>query len=176
MSRHTFPDNWPAPDAYLLELGRMTSLWGSLESTVNLAISLLAGYAVPFDYRSVILIAHSNFQQRVDMVSALCEELKPDFPHLASYKTVIKKVELAQKARNKYAHNAVFTDEESGKVMVSYASARGKLKYSTEPVHLNDIKETIAKIHEATCAVHSLVTNTHLTPIWERENKTGPVG
>jgi hypothetical protein len=169
MSRHAFKNNWPAPDAHLLELGRMTSLWGTLESAVNVAISKLAGYQTPLDYRALILVAHSNFQQRIHIISTLCEQLALEYQHLASYKATIEKIEAAQKARNKYAHNAVVTDEETGKVMVSYASARGTLKTSVEVVHLNDIKEATAKIHEASCALHSLVTGQQLKPMWERD-------
>lgn len=169
MNRRAFKNNWPAPDAHLLELGRMTSLWGTLESAVNVAISKLAGYQTPLDYRALILVAHSNFQQRIHIISALCEQLAPEYQHLTPYKATIEKIEAAQKARNKYAHNAIVTDEETGKVMVSYASARGTLKTSVEVVHLNDIKEAAAKIHEASCALHSLVTGRQLKPMWERD-------
>lgn len=31
-------DDWPLPDAYLLEIGRVTALWGSLESLLNLCL------------------------------------------------------------------------------------------------------------------------------------------
>jgi hypothetical protein len=44
MKQHTFRDDWPAPNDDLLELGKMTSIWGTLESTVNIAISKFAGY------------------------------------------------------------------------------------------------------------------------------------
>ena len=70
-----FNPNWPLPDDYLLELGRMVSVWGSLESTTALAIARLAGYDSPTDPRALTMVAHSNFQQRVDIVSALCGQL-----------------------------------------------------------------------------------------------------
>lgn len=146
----------------------MTALWGTLESAVNVAISKLAGYESSLDYRALILVAHSNFQQRIHMISALCEKLEPNYPNLGSYKKVIEKIESAQKARNKYAHNAIVTDEETRKVMVSFASARGTLKTSVEVVHLNDIKEATAKIHDASCALHTLITGRELKPMWER--------
>lgn len=168
MNRHAFKDDWPAPNAHLLELGRMTAVWGTLESAVNVTISKLAGYESALDFRALILVAHSNFQQRVHIISALCEQLAPDYPCLASYKAVIEKVESAQKARNKYAHNAVVTDEETGEVTVSFASARGTLKTKIETVRLNDIKEVTAKIHEAMCALHSLVAGHEIKPMWER--------
>ncbi|MCA8089014.1 hypothetical protein [Burkholderia cenocepacia] len=70
-----FNPNWPVPDEYLLELGRMASVRGSLESTAAIAISKLAGYESPTDIRALAMVAHSNFQQRVDIVSSLCGHL-----------------------------------------------------------------------------------------------------
>ena len=169
MKRHTFADNWPAPNDYLLELGRMTTIWGTLETTVNLAISKLAGYSVPLDFRAVILVAHSNFQQRVDIISTLCEQLAPQYASLATYKKVITMIEAAQKARNKYAHNSIVTNEETGLVNVSFVSARGSLKTKIEVVRLEEIKEVTAKIHEAMCALHTLVTGHEIKPLWERD-------
>jgi hypothetical protein len=67
-----FNPNWPLPDDYLLELGRMVSVWGSLESTTALAIARLAGYDSPTDPRALTMVAHSNFQQRVDMALSTC--------------------------------------------------------------------------------------------------------
>ena len=168
MNRLDFDSGWPLPDDVLLELGRMTALWPSLEGCVNLAIGKLMGYSELLDYRSVIVLAHSNFQQRVDIFSSLCEQLTPDYPNLAEYKSVLKLINSVQKGRNKYAHNPISMDE-NDEYSVSYASARGTLKTTVEIVRLNDIKEVTAKIHEACCALHSLVTQKKLRPMWERK-------
>lgn len=169
MSIPTFKDNWPAPNEYLLELGRVTTLWGTLESSVNIAISKLAGYEAVLDYRAVIMVASSNFQQKIDIISALSEKLAPQYPNVKNYKSVIAKLQSAQKARNKYAHNAITTDQKTGKVMLSYASSRGgSLKTTVEEVKLHSIKEVTVKIHEAMCALHTLVTGKEIKPIWER--------
>lgn len=167
-NRHDFSDDFPAPNPYMLEVGRMTCIWGTLESAVNVAISKLAGYQTALDYRALILAAHSNFQQRVDIISALCEQLLPEYPKLANYKKVIGQIEAAQKSRNKYAHNAVTIDPERGQVVISYASARGSLKTKVEAVHLQDLREATAKIHEAMCSLHTLVTGHEVKPLWER--------
>jgi hypothetical protein len=169
MPRFEFPDDWPAPDEYLLELGRMTSIWGTLESNMNLAISLLAGYETVLDYRALILVTHSNFKQKVDIVSTLCEQLAPANENLRNYKSVVSKLQSAQKSRNKFAHNSIYKDQETGKVQITYASARGSFKAKIEAVNLNDIKEVTAKIHEASCALHSLITGKELKPMWERD-------
>ena len=145
----------------------MTALWPSLESVVNVGIGKLMGYDQTLDIRSVIVLAHSNFQQRIDIFESLCEQLATDFPHLKAFKTVCTQIKAAQKARNKYAHNAVSADE-NGQMVVTYASARGTLKLNVEPVRISEIKEATAKIHEACCAVHSLVTGVQVKPLWDR--------
>ncbi|MBJ9659113.1 hypothetical protein I5746_00975 [Burkholderia gladioli] len=165
--RGEFNPNWPVPDEYLLELGRMVSLWGSLESTTAVAISKLAGYDSPTDPRALTMVAHSNFQQRVDIVSSLCGQLVDQVPHLRDYESVIKKVRAAQAGRNKYAHNALSLDED-GLVHIAYMSARGIFKTTVEIVRVAEIKEVTAKIHEATVALHGLITNTAVKPMWER--------
>lgn len=169
MNRLEFDENWPAPKEYLHEIGRMTIAWGTLESAVNLAISKLAGYETILDYRAVILVAHSNFQQRVEIIGALCEQLEPEYSHLQGYQEVVKKLNSAKKGRNKFAHNAVIFNPESGELEVSYVSARGALKTKTEIVRLNDIREVSAKIHEAMCSLHTLVTGHEIKPMWERD-------
>ena len=169
-NRHKFPANWPAPENYLVELGRMTALWGLLESTCVLALGKLAGYSEILDIRIVILTAHSNFQQRVVAISAMCEHLLPIRPQLQNYELIIKLLKAAQKTRNKYTHNGISTNDEIGEVVLSYATARGSLKLNTEVVHLADIKEACSKIHEAQCSLYSLITETNLPPIWERRN------
>lgn len=165
--RGDFNPNWPVPDEYLLELGRMVSLWGSLESTTAVAISKLAGYDSPTDPRALTMVAQSSFQQRVDIVSSLCGQLVDQVPHLRDYESVIKKVRAAQEGRNKYAHNALSLDED-GLVHIAYMSARGTFKTTVEIVRVAEIKEVTAKIHEATVALHGLITNTAVKPMWER--------
>ncbi len=146
----------------------MTSIWGSLETSVDLAISLLAGYDKPLDERALILLAHSNFQQRIHMISSLCEFLSPDYPHLVNYSHVIKKIEAAQKSRNKYAHNAITIDEETNEVITNSYSSRGSLKLNTEVVKIEYIQEATAKIHIAMCSLHTLITQKDMKPVWER--------
>lgn len=147
----------------------MTTLWGTLETTVNVAISKLAGYEKALDYRAVIMVAHSTFQQRVDIVSALCDQLLLEFPNLSDYKHVVGRIKAAQKARNRLAHNTITMLEETGEVFLATATARGSLKTTVETVNLSDIRDATAKIHEAMCALHTLVTGHELKPIWERE-------
>ena len=166
--RHNFPNGWPAPDEYLTELGRMTALWGSLEAATVVAFGKLAGYIDTLDMRAVIVTAHMNFQQRVDAIAALCEQLVPASPNLGDYESTVKLLKAAQKARNKFSHNGLTYDEETEKVSVTYATARGSLRLHMDVVHLADIKEASAKIHESLISLHALVTGVRYEPIWAR--------
>jgi hypothetical protein len=166
-SRLEFNANWPVRDDYLLELGRMVCVWGSLESYMVIAINKLAGYQAAMDLRGAIMMAHCNFQQRVDIVETLCEQFSGSYPNLQNYKKVIKQIRAAQQGRNKYAHNAL-SPQEDGSTMISFLSARGTLKTTVEVVRINGIKEVTAKIHEALCGLHSLITAAERAPMWER--------
>ena len=156
----------------MLELGRMTTLWGSLEAGLAFNVEKLAGFDCAKDARGLILIAHANFQQRLHMLSSLCIQLEPEHPHLAKYGGVVKKIEFAQKARNKYSHNSVYFNDETGQMNTSSFSSRGQLKLNIEVVEMQHIQEASAKIHEAICALHTLVTQVETMPMWDRADKS----
>ena len=59
------------PRQTLISLDRLYSF----QSTVNVAINKLAGYEPPSDFRALIRVAHSNSQQRIHIIGALCEQL-----------------------------------------------------------------------------------------------------
>jgi hypothetical protein len=106
MTNH-YRDGWPLPDEYLVELGRVSALWASLESLLNALIGKLAGFDALDDATPFILVAHSSFPQRLDMLGALCEGLQSEHPHLADYREVISRLRSAQTSRNKFAHNGI---------------------------------------------------------------------
>src|SRR5688572_17852779 len=95
---------WPLPDEYLIELGRVSAVWASLESLLNLCLGKLAGFNELNDPKPFILVYHASFPQRLDMLGSLCEHLAPNFPHLADHKSVIGLLRGAQKLRNTYMH------------------------------------------------------------------------
>ncbi len=165
MKEHNFPENWPAPQEYLIELGRLFALWGSLESSLVLAISKLAGYEETVDWRAAVLTAHSSFMQRVDILATLCNELQSEYSHLSDYNKVVGRIKTVQSQRNKYAHNSIILDEESGKVITSSLKARGKLKTNIEEVKLSDLKLVCAEIHEVILDLHHLVTQVRYPPM-----------
>lgn len=85
-------DGWPLPDPYLLEIGRVAGLWATLESFLNICIGKLAGFNDLNDPKAFILVTHSSFPQRLDILSALCEQLVPEFPSLQGYGAVIQQL------------------------------------------------------------------------------------
>ena len=63
--------NWPLPEEVCTELGRMQALWGTLESALLIYIGKLAGYDKLYDMRPYILLNHTTFQQKLDILSSL---------------------------------------------------------------------------------------------------------
>lgn len=168
MNKIEFPNDFPAPDDFLLELGRITALWGSLESSVNMTINYLSGIEKEEHWRVSILTAHSNFKQRVDMIETLCNELHKQFPKLKMYPETIKLIKSAQSKRNYFLHNGLFFNEESGKVETSSLQARGKLKTNIRTVELSELKGVSAKIHLSLLSLHKLLTDKTYPPVWEK--------
>jgi len=159
---------WPLPDEYLIEVGRITSLWASLESFLYLCIGKLAGFDNLSDPTTFILFSHSSFPQKLDMLGALCEQLEPFAPNLKGYKHVISKLRTAQKSRNRFTHNGMSLNSESGNIEMGLGSARGTLKTSVNTVKLADIKRVVIEIDEAMSSLYKLVLNVDHGPAWKR--------
>ena len=164
--------DWPLPQEWLTELGRMAALWTSLETFLGLAIGKLAGFDEMDDPRPFILIAHSGFQQRVDIVGALCEHLLPRYPQLKGYEEIIALLKTAQGQRNRFMHNGMHPSEKTpGKMTTGRGTARGTLKFKIEEVDLADLKRAVADISEAMQALMNLVFDTNYEPKWRRETE-----
>lgn len=163
-----FPENFPAPLDYLIELGRITALWGGLESSVNVALNKLSGIDDIDGWRIHVLTVHSNFKQKVDAIETLCHKMQEQFPSLKMYKNTIQAINKAQSKRNHFLHNGLFLNSETGLVETSSMQARGILKTKVETVTLNDLKNVSALIHLALLSIHELVTGVKYPPVWER--------
>lgn len=161
--------NWPLPDAYLLELGRMGAMWSALESALDTYVAKIAGFNEPSDPRGFILLKHSSFPQKLDSLAALCEQLQGEFTLLQGYSAVLGKIKSAQKGRNRFAHNGLSEDEETGKIEIAEGSVRGKLKTSVTEISITDIRRVTFDIHVAILALHELVTGKSYPPIWEHD-------
>lgn len=161
---------WPVPDEFLVEVGRVGALWACLESFLNLCLGKLAGFNNLNDPKPFILITHSSFPQRLDILGALCEQLQQEFPHLVDYKKVVSQLKAAQTTRNRYMHHGLSYNAKSRQLEMAVGSARGKLKTSVEPVALEDIKRASIEIDEANRALYKLVLQRDLPPSWQQRN------
>jgi hypothetical protein len=158
---------WPLPDQYLIEIKRVSALWASLESLLNICLGKLAGFNDVNDPKPFILVNHSSFPQRLDMLGALCEQLAPDFPDLANYNSVIGVLRSAQKLRNTYMHHGMAKNPATGNLEMATGSARGKLSVKVEVVTVQDIRRATVAISEATRALYKLVLKRDIPPPWE---------
>jgi hypothetical protein len=163
-------DGWPISDEYLIEVGRVTMLWTAIESLLNICIGKLAGLDPVTNPTSFILINHSSLPQKLDNLGALCEHLEKESPNLKSYKPTIEKLKTAQKLRNKFTHNGLVPDPETGKVTMPLGSARGTLKTKVDVVDIADIRRASMAIHEAQLSLYELTFDVKNKPVWERRN------
>ena len=160
--------SWPLPDDYLIELGRVAALWATLETFLNMCIGKLAGFNDINDAKPFILITHSSFPQRLDMLAALCEQLADKFSNLKDYKTVVSQLRDAQKLRNHFMHYGMSVNPESGQVQMAIGSARGTVKVSIKSIGLQDIRRASIAIHEAELALYKLVLKREVPPKWSK--------
>lgn len=161
-------DGWPLPDAYLLEVGRVAALWASLESFLNLCIGKLAGFNDLNDPKAFILVTHSSFPQRLDILSALCEQLVQEFQNLKGYEGVVQKLRQAQKLRNDFMHYGMAENPESGHVEMAKGTARGTVKVGVERITVADLRRASMAIHESQLSLYKLVLNQDIPPVWVR--------
>lgn len=160
-------EGWPLPNEYLIEIGRVAMLWSSLDAFLNISIGKLAGFNLS-DPKYFILVNHSSFPQKLDMLGALCEHLAPDHLNLVNYQAVISKLRAAQKQRNKYMHNGMSFNPDTGKIEMPQGSARGKLKTNVDTIEIIDIKRAVIEIDEANIALYNLILNKNMDPVWKR--------
>jgi hypothetical protein len=166
--------NWPLPDSYLVEIGRLISVWNAMETFLRSCIGKLTGFDELMDPKPFILVNHSSFPQKLDMLSSLCELLKDDFPNLKDYEKTISKLITAQKSRNLFIHNSIAVNPNTGKLQIAKASARGKIKASVDNIEIVDIKRAIMDIDEAHTSLYKLVINKDIDPAWKHLKETSP--
>lgn len=162
-------EGWPLPDDYLVELGRIAALWATIESFLNLCIGKLAGFNDLNDPKPFILVTHSSFPQRLDMLAALCEQLAKEFPNLNDYSTVVNQLRKAQKLRNEFMHYGMVLNDETGQVEMAKGTARGTVKVGVATISIADIRLATVAIHEANLALYKLVLGRTIEPVWEKK-------
>lgn len=161
--------SWPLPAEYLLELGRIVALWTVTEKILGLFLAKMSGYELN-DPRGTILFNNHTIPQKIDTLGCLVEQYIKSHPNLKEYPDALSKLRVAQKNRNKYVHSNLYFDTELKKVVVSYASTRGKLKTNSEKTELIDLKRVVLEIAEANKALYKVVLNREIPFPWENEH------
>jgi len=163
--------DWPLPESYLAELGRLSALWSILEGQLDICLGKVAGFEQLSDPRPFILLKHSSFPQKLDALAALCEQLAPKSPSLTGYAATIGRLRSAQALRNRFAHNGMALNPDTQHVEMAVGSARGKLKTRVEEVTLSDIRRASMEVHCAMLDLHALVTGKVYPPMWARRER-----
>jgi hypothetical protein len=145
------------PDVYLIAIGKVCMQWSLLENMMEMMISKMAGFPLR-DRRPKIMINHMAWPMRVDIFSALSNELVAEHPRLKDYPKVLTLLKKAQEGRNRIVHG--MWGSEDGKVTTLRASARGKLKLTMEQVDVKEIDAILEDIHVAAAALYNLVLAT----------------
>lgn len=154
-----------APDEYILALGKLVTNSARLEQYLNTLIGKIAGFNDLGDPTPFILVNHTAVSQKIDILSAMCEEQLPSYPHLKNYKEVMSEARSAIALRNKYVHNSFLFDPLEGRCLMMTASARGKLKLKYEYIGVENIEEASKKIKYVIVMLHNLILNTnHQSP------------
>ena len=106
--------------------------------------------------------------QKLHVLGAMCEQLLLGHPQLRDYKAVVSQLEAAQRARNKFAHNAPILNAETNRMEMAVGTARGSLKTKVETVNVVDLRRAWVEIHLATIALYRLVLRREIPPVWEK--------
>jgi hypothetical protein len=160
--------NWPLPEEVCTELGRMHAIWSTLESALSLYIGKLSGFNDHNDMRPYILLNNTSFQQKLEILSSLCDYLAKQYPSLSKYPDVISKLKTAQKLRNTFTHQHIVFNPESEELELATGSSRGKLKTNVRKFNVEEIKRAIMDIDEANVALYELVLEKKIKPVWKK--------
>ncbi|WP_445356232.1 hypothetical protein ACJJI5_10565 [Microbulbifer sp. EKSA008] len=157
MSEKDLIANLPVPDEYLIELGKITVMYGALEFSIDRAISKLAGYESMLDWRVSVMTAHLTFQQRVNALGTLFEQVSESYPNLSGYAKVIERIKGVQKQRNKFVHS-MYTNGDKSEVGIWSLSARGSLTIKSQDVYIQEVRNVSVEIDKVRVQLEKLIT------------------
>lgn len=160
---------WPLPEEYLTELGRIVSSWTVTEKILGIFLAKMSGYEVD-DPRGTILFNNHTIPQKIDTLGCLVELFQEQHPNLRDYPDALSKIRRAQKSRNKFVHSSLQYDPTLKKVVVAYATTRGTLKTKIEAIELVDLKRAAVDIAEANKAIYKVILRREIPLPWEVEN------
>jgi len=142
------------PDAYLVEIGKIAVQWTNLETVFELCLINVAGLNAN-EPRAWAIFAHMTFPQRLDVFGAMIDSLQDDYPRLQDYKAVRSIISEAQDGRNKVVHARWLYED--GKATITRLTARGKVKHSTVPITVDELRRIAELIGKASIELWKLV-------------------
>lgn len=146
------------PDAFFIAIGKVCVQWTSLEYIAELVLIKLTGMEHD-DVRGKIVVNHMSWPQKTDIISALIEQLSPQYSRLEGYETeVVPLLRKAQEGRNRIVHGGWAVENE--KVILLRATARAKLKLHMDEITVTQIEEIVQDIHKAVAAIYNKVIGT----------------
>jgi hypothetical protein len=158
--------DWPMPEEYLVELGRINAIWASLENVINITLVKISGFDI-HDPRGIIMFEHLSMPQKLDILGSLGDQLLAEHPHLKDLPESISKIKTAQSSRNKFIHNALNYDPETKTLELPIATARGKLIAKVNKISKADLKRVIVEISIAQRHLHKTVFKKEYPHPWE---------
>ncbi len=143
------------PPDYLIQIGRVSVFWSTLESIFDLSLMKLAGMSIG-DPRAWSIFAHMTFPLKLDIFGSLVTELQPKYPNLKELPSVIAKIKIAQQGRNMIVH-AKWGIDEQGRVVISRITARGTIKTSVRAIPLSEVSDIVVHIEAAMKGLYEFV-------------------
>lgn len=146
------------PNEYLVAIGRVTYIWGVLETAMDISLAKLAGINDIEDPRVTVMTTHMSWPQRMDALETFVELLIPENKHLERFALVKPMLKKAQEGRNRIIH-ARWSVEDNGNVNELKLTARGKLKIRIEPISVTNIDDIFNDIGAANTELMKLILN-----------------
>jgi hypothetical protein len=150
-------DDWPVPNDYLVEIGRLALLWARLETYVGTTIAVLAGHGDLTDARAYILFTHHSFEQNLQLLAKLCAQLVAGTPNLKAYPQVIEKLEAAKQERDRLINGSMAPNPGNGEIEMEVIAVKEKLTTRCQKVELADFKRAVLLLDDAQHSLYELI-------------------
>lgn len=149
--------DWPAPEAYLVEVGRIALVWRRLETFVCNSVANLAGLENLEDPKMYSVFADRNFQENLALLERLCQQQLPQMPNLSSYQSVLEKLSRAELDKNYYMNGSMRSDQIEGGVEMTVWADELTGKTTSVPVRLSELKKVVLSLDDAQHELYKLV-------------------
>ena len=153
---YSFGD-WPLPEPYLQELGRLGLLWARLETFVCNSVANLAGVQNLEEPRWYVIFTSRSFDENLQLLARLCEQQLEALPNLAPYPDVVAGLKQAQTAKVFYLNGSMRPSAYGDAVEISRVvnELTGELVH--EIVQVSDISKAVLMVDQAQHDLYKLI-------------------